>query len=150
MPSISFVKITLCSALFVITTNSSAAVYKWKDDSGLIHYSATRPQGVQYEKMGVSTNALPAAPSAAPKSPKKSASETTADTKNTAKGETKDSYTPEQHATLCNNAKKDVATLNKSGRLRVKQKDGSTAVMSDENRNKRMKTMQSMINKHCK
>ena len=149
MSSFSFVRIVLYSALLMITTNASAVVYKWEDDSGLVHYSATRPQGVRYEKMGVSTNALPAdqAPaSAAKKSPPK----TTADAGKTANGDKKDSYTAEQHATLCKNARKDIATLNKSGRLRVKQEDGSTAVMSDESRNKRMKTMQSMISKHCK
>jgi len=45
---------------------------------------------------------------------------------------------------------KKIWLLNKGGRLRVKQEDGSTAVMTDKDRQERMKRMQSMVTKHCK
>lgn len=133
--------------LLLVSSHAVAAIYKWKNENGQIHYgSMPPPQGIPYQKMGINTTYTPTpAPKTKavnPKSAKSSADKAT-DEKNPA-------YTKEQQATLCNNAKNDLATLNKAGRLRVKQEDGSSAVMSDKDKAARMKTMQDMMKKHCK
>jgi len=138
----------IISALLLLSGTASAAIYKWTDDSGLVHYGSMPPQGIRAQKMGVDTTYTPAPP-------KKS---TTPDAKNNKASDEKagtepgkkDEYSQQQHDTLCKNAKNDIATMNKSGRLRVKQEDGSTAVLSDKDRDARLKRMQAMAAKHCK
>jgi len=132
-------------SLLLMTSPLSAAIYKWKDEAGQVHYGSTPPQGTAAQRMGVSTTFTPA-PS------KKTTKTDAANDKTTEAGspEDNDPYTQQQHDTLCKNARKDIETMNKSGRLRVKQEDGSTAVMSDTDREKRMKKMQEMVKKHCK
>ena len=143
------IRLTILTAvsLLLMTSPMSAAIYKWKDDAGQVHYGSTPPQGTPAQKMGVSTTFTPA-----PSTKAKTSDQKTADGNTTSsdKADEKDPYTQQQHDTLCKNARKDIETMNKSGRLRVKQEDGSTAVMSDADRAKRMKTMQEMVKKHCK
>jgi len=133
-------------SLLLMTTSLSAAIYKWKDEAGQVHYGSTPPQGTSAQRMGVSTTFTPV-PS---KKTSTKTEGTNGKTTDTSKTDEKDPYTQQQHDTLCKNARKDIETMNKSGRLRVKQEDGSTAVMSDVDREKRMKTMQEMVKKHCK
>jgi len=132
--------------LLLISGTATAAIYKWKDKNGQVHYGSMPPQGTQAQKMGVSTTFSP------PPETKAVDKKSPGNSNKAANGgkDKKDPYTKEQHATLCLNARKDMDTMNKKGRLRVKQEDGSTAVMSEKDRNARMKTMQDMINKHCK
>ena len=145
------VKLILCSSLLVISGQTTAAVYKWKDSSGLVHYSATRPQGIQYERMGVSTNSLSGQTANSPQKTSKSAAKSSANTKSQTGDEAKkDKMSAKEHASLCMKARKDIATLTNSGRLRVKQEDGSSTVMTDENRASRMKSMQAQASEHCK
>ena len=142
----SFYKSTLAAIfLSLISSASTAAIYKWKDEQGLVHYGSAPPSGTEAKKMGVSTHF-----STVPKT--KSAPKATANTTKKADASTdkKDPYTQKQHDSLCDKATKDIATLNQSGRLRVKQEDGSSKVMTDKNRTKRQETMQKMIKKHCK
>jgi len=147
MASIRF-SFILITTLLVLSGNASAAIYKWKDEAGLVHYGSMPPQGIKAQRMGVSTAFTPAPPknTAKPDSKETAAS----GEKETPEDGKKDKYTKQQHDTLCNNAQKDLATMNKGGRLRVKQEDGSTAVMTDKDRQERMKRMQSMVTKHCK
>lgn len=144
MASIRLSIITTLS-LLLMTTPLSAAIYKWKDEAGQVHYGSTPPQGTPAQRMGVSTTFTPVPSKKTTKTDTTKGKATEA-----SKAEEKDPYTQQQHDTLCKNARKDIETMNKSGRLRVKQQDGSSAVMSDTDREKRMKTMQEMIKKHCK
>jgi len=133
--------------LLIFSSQISAAIYKWTNEQGQVHYGSMPPQGVAAKKMGVSTKFTP------PPAPKKKAlankTSKPAEGKDSDK-ENKDPYTKEQHTKLCNNAKNDIETLSKGGRLRVKQKDGSSVVMDEETKAKRMKNMQAMMKKHCK
>ncbi|MDH5518371.1 MAG: DUF4124 domain-containing protein [Gammaproteobacteria bacterium] len=132
--------------LALISTASSAAIYKWKDESGQVHYGSAPPSGSQAQKMGISTHfssPAPASPKASPNSSNKKTD------KPAAAADKKDPYTQKQHDSLCNKARNDIATLNQAGRLRVKQEDGSSTVMTEKSRNEREKTMQKMISKHC-
>ena len=133
--------------LLIFSSHISAAIYKWTNEEGQVHYGSMPPQGVAAEKMGVSTKFTP--PPATKKKTANNKASAPAEGKDSDK-ENKDPYSKEQHTTLCNNAKNDLATLNKGGRLRVKQKDGSTVVMDEETKTKRMKNMQAMMKKHCK
>ena len=123
--------------LLLFSNHASAAIYKWKNEQGQINYgSMPPPAGTKFQKMGVSTEYTHVPPA---KTNNKSS--TKGSDKKAASGKDKeDPYTKEQHAKVCNNAKKDIASLNKAGRLRVKQKDGSTSVMGEKDKAKRMKT----------
>lgn len=134
--------------LLLITSNQGiAAIYKWTNEEGQISYGSLPPQGVAYQRMGINTEYTPIpAPKTNKAGPKLAKEKGDKD----ASGDKEAAYTKEQQATLCANAKKDIASLNKGGRLRVKQEDGSSSVMTDKNKTERMKTMKSMMNKHCK
>ena len=143
--------LAIISAFIFLVCNNVFAddIYKWKDENGQVHYASTPPKGSAATKMGVSTTFS--------EPPAKTSTKTDANPANdsdkktdAADAEKKDPYSKQQHDSLCKKAKSDIDTLNKSGRLRVKQEDGSTTVMDDKNRNKRMKTMQDMMKKHCK
>lgn len=136
------------SALLIISGTASAAIYKWKDEAGLVHYGSMPPQGANAQKMGVSTAFTPAPSKKAAKPDSKENS--TSGEQTAPEAGKKDKYTQEQHNTLCKNAQKDLATMNKAGRIRVKQDDGSTAVLPDKDRQERIKRMQAMAAKHCK
>jgi len=133
--------------LLIFSSQISAAIYKWTNEKGQVHYGSMPPQGVAAQKMGVSTKFTP--PPVAKKKALVDKTSKPAEGKDPDK-ENKDPYTKEQHTTLCNNAKNDIATLSKGGRIRVKQKDGSSVVMDEETKAKRMKNMQDMMKKHCK
>lgn len=145
----------ICSLFLVLLSqNGYAAIYKWKDEKGQIHYGSIPPRGVASQRMGVSTFTPPPQKTPAMATDAKNAATTPgkngAADANLKNAGNKGPYTQQQHDTLCNNARRDMEALNKGGRLRVKQEDGSSAVMSDDDRAKRMKTMQAMIKKHCK
>lgn len=133
--------------LTLISSASTAAIYKWKDEQGQVHYGSAPPSGTSVQKMGVSTHFSTVPAAKAKTAPKAAADKTKKADPDTDK---KDPYTQKQHDSLCNKATKDIATLNQGGRLRVKQEDGSSQVMTDKNRSKRQETMQKMIKKHCK
>ncbi|MDH5426114.1 MAG: DUF4124 domain-containing protein [Gammaproteobacteria bacterium] len=135
---------SLTAILLLLTCGyASAAIYKWRNEEGQINYGSMPPQGVAAEKMGVSTKFTP------PPAKNISNSTTKTDQTTTSKKD-KDPYTQAQHDSLCETSKKDLASLNQGGRLRVKQDDGSSAVMTDTDKEKRIKTMQDMMKKHCK
>lgn len=134
---------SLTTVLLLLTGgHASAAIYKWTNAEGQINYGSMPPQGVAATKMGVSTKFTPPPAKKVIKKP------TTTD--KAAGKEDKEEYTKEQQNSLCETSKKDIASLNQGGRLRVKQKDGSSAVMSDADKAKRLKTMQGIMKKHCK
>ncbi len=134
--------------LLLVSSHVSAAIYKWKNEEGQVHYGSMPPQGVTFEKMGVSTKFTPTPAAKTEKTDANAAKNS--GTSAAAGSKEKDPYTKAQHTELCTNAKKDIASLNTGSRLRVKQEDGSTAVMSDAEKTKRMKTMQDLMKKHCK
>lgn len=140
------------TVLLLITSNHAlSAIYKWKNEEGQIHYGSIPPQGVTFEKMGVSTKFTPPPTPKTSKSDDKNANSGSKEASSGgAGGDKKDPYSKAQHTELCNNAKKDLANLSKGGRLRVRQDDGSTAVMSETDKTARTKTMQGIMKKHCK
>jgi len=147
MASIRF-SFILITTLVLLSSNAVAAIYKWKDEAGLVHYGSMPPQGIKAQRMGVSTAYTP---TPAKKTAKSGSTENTGSgDKTTPDNDKKDKYTQQQHDTLCKNAQKDLATMNKAGRIRVKQDDGSSAVLSDKDRQDRVKRMQAMATKHCK
>lgn len=134
--------------LLITTSPLHAAVYKWINDEGHTTYSATPPPaGYTSIRIGVDSSTPTPAAQPAPKRADKAIAENT-----TASGTTsgEQQYTKEQQHELCTSAQKDLAQIAQGGRMRVKQEDGSTSVMSDEDRNKRIETMQNMVKKHCK
>jgi len=133
--------------LMLMSSFSLAAIYKWTDEHGQVHYGSAPPSGSSAKRMGVSTH-YSTPPAAKPKAETQASG--SKEKKTAAATDKKDPYSKQQHDSLCKNARNDIATLDKGGRLRVKQADGSSAVMTDESRNKRQKTMQEMISKHCK
>lgn len=133
--------------LLIASNQGIAAIYKWKNEEGQVSYGSLPPQGVAYQRMGINTEYTP---TPAPKTKKAGPKSTKGKGDKDTSGDKEAAYTKEQQATLCANAKKDIASLNKGGRLRVKQKDGSSNVMPDKNKTERMKTMQDMMKKHCK
>lgn len=149
----------IATSLLCISLNSHAAqqFYKWVDDNGVTHYSATPPENAsKASKVKVGSGPTPAdtsatattpaapatAPSAKPDSKAPSGiSQKAADA--LAKNATK-------NAEECANLKQSYQTLLDHGRVRQKNEDGSTRVMSDEEKMAAIKNAEQQINDYCK
>lgn len=148
-----FYTISLSCSLLLFAVPGQAAVYKWVDEDGHVNYSSTPPPaGHDAKRMQGIKATGPVVPDkkTSTEDSKKAGDKTKPADQAADKKTDEQQYTPEQRRKLCQNATKDLDTLAKSGRLRVKQADGSSVVMSDEEREKRRIQMSKMRDKHCK
>ena len=156
-----FTKITIKNILFLllvfISSTATAAIYKWVDENGNVHYGQQRPDNSPAQKMNVQTHAPASAAykrmdklknknadgeenseqqaDAAPKEPEK-------------KPETK--AEKKRRLAACEQAKKNLKTMQAIGRIRSKDKDGNVNYLSQEQKEAKMKQSREMIKKHCK
>lgn len=131
-------------ALSSASTVMAAEYWRWKGEDGVIHYGSTPPKGVEAEKVvtygGVSKSA-----SATP-TPQSTSNDTPEDS------EPKVELTPEMQALKrerCEEEKKRLAVFENSGRIRMKQADGSTKYLSVEEIQKEIATTKQVIADTC-
>lgn len=138
-------QLLLAVAIASFAMNATAAMYKWTDKQGRVHYTETPPTE------GNATEVAPPPrinPPASSKTNGKNGADD-AEKGKTAAGEAP--LTPEQQEIYqrnCESAKGNLE-LYKSAR-RVKQADGEIVVMDDEIRQKKMQETEEQIKKFCK
>jgi hypothetical protein len=128
-------------ALLLLTPLAIAQAYKWTDASGTVHYSETPPaQGVNYKKVkttGTVEAIAPPAPAANTESsePAPEPAKPVADT-------------PENRDKLCASLKSNLATLQGSGPVVMKQNGKDTALDADQ-RKQQVASAQSQYSQYC-
>lgn len=132
-----------------------AGVYKWVDDQGNVHYGQQKPIDQSVKKMDVQMHA-----------PRDTSSYNRAGSKNE-EGEVdpdaKDKETEEEpkkkpetaaekkrRLAACAQARNNLATMQASGQIRSKDKDGNVGYLSEPQKQARIKSTRDLVSKHCK
>ena len=146
---------TIILSLFIslIPISSYAAVYKWTDDDGNVHYSQTKPTNAQSKRMKMAPppqqdQSTYKRPSLGKKdgADNQDNEQTSGDSGN--QSDKKKSANKQDPG--CKSARSTLKTLLSSGRVRQRDKDGNLSYMSDEQKNQRIKHEQDFIAKNCK
>lgn len=140
---------------------AAAAIYRWTDSSGVIHYSQTPPpagQGHNLVRLPESGSDAPAATpadangaagakaGAAKKQPDAGSRKAAAKPK---KAPAKPPETAEQRAERCRKARRTLTLVQTHTRIRVHEADGRTERMTEEQRQARIKSLEKMLAKDC-
>ncbi len=134
----------IISSLVFSSGSMAEEFYRWTEEDGTLHYGSTPPQGVKAERVKMTSNKqnTPSNPTAG------------AQDKKTEQNASMPELTKEQkqeQTKLCNDEKKRIAALNKPGsRIRMKQLDGSTKYLSQQEIAQELKSSQDFIDQACK
>lgn len=143
--------------LMLACTNSFAAISKWVDNQGQVHYSDQPPPPDEKSEILRSTSdaAAPAGASAVPA--QKSIAEQEADLEKArqAKQQAAKKAAQKQAAddalkTRCENAKRNLMTLQAGGRMEEFNANGERSFVTDDERQQRINTTQQEISELCK
>ena len=150
-------KLIILAGAILFSTSAFAAIYKWTDEQGNVHYGQQRPTTATSEKMNVqqhapentSTYNRPGSQKDAKSTDKsgnnaKPANEQKAEKKTETKAEKK------KRLAACEQARKSLKTMEEVGRIRAKDKDGNTTFLSQQQKEEKMKQSRKMLSKHCK
>lgn len=152
----------LISGLSIIFASSFcyAGIYKWVDDQGNTHYSQQKPANAPVLKMDVNMHAprdassykRPGAndPEADPENPDDPEAKNKAAEAEKPKEPAETAAQKKQRLAACAQARKSLATMQNSGRVRSKDKDGNISYLSDEQKSAQIKTKRDLIAKRCK
>ncbi|WP_426415883.1 DUF4124 domain-containing protein [Aestuariirhabdus sp. LZHN29] len=139
------------SALLTMSSAHAATYYKWVDDNGLTHYSATPPEGrpsVQIER-GSSrspSGITPSIPSA--NEPNEAAART--EDKLEAEGfEQNLAAAEETRKKNCDTARENKVQLTLKNRIKLLQDDGTYRVLSDEEKQQKVRQADEAIDTYC-
>lgn len=138
--------------LFLACNSHAAGIQKWVDENGQVHYGDSPPARVSTEAVRVSrppTNpgkTLPRLNTDSKKADENTPAESSPDQVNAPPTEP----TQDEAKEFCARAKKDLLTLNKSNRLRLKLADGTTRYMTQEEVAARRKQSEEDIKSYCK
>jgi hypothetical protein len=128
-----------------------AAIYKWVDEDGKVHYSETRPAEHQSKKMHVPMR-TPENTSTYKRPSLKTDKD--AEAKDGAAGEdTKQAadsgMSSEEKAKICDRARAVLQTLTAGDRVRQKDQEGNITYMTEEEKQKRITSEKGKISKYC-
>lgn len=121
-------------------------VYSWEDAQGVLTYGHNPPPGVNASIVSNGSQAYRPEPGEASVY---SIADSTKD-KNEDKTDVKKKGSNAKELTmLCDNARKNLATIQRSGIIRVKDKDGNVSVLTNEEKQQRKEKNQKMIDENC-
>ncbi len=142
----------LIPLLFLACNSYAAGIQKWTDENGQVYYGDSPPAQVSTEQVRISRP-----PSNPGKSLPRFNAESDASQDNAtdqappAKAEaTPPEPSKNQAAQFCEQARKDLAVINRSNRIRVKSADGSSRLMTTEEINARREQSKADIDQYCK
>ena len=149
-------QIIFTGALALLSSSSFAGIYKWVDADGTVHYGQQRPTNAPSEKMQVqryapvdkSTYKRPSTSTQKPKGENTPADKKSADAEPEKKKETK--AEKKRRLAACDQARKNLSTMEAIGRVRSVDKDGNTTYLSQQQKEDRMSRNRDLISKHCK
>ncbi|HQU14791.1 MAG: hypothetical protein B7Z66_03830 [Chromatiales bacterium 21-64-14] len=144
----------LAAALFA--PHASAAIYKWTDPSGVIHYSQTPPpegQAKHFEELAPSglTAPPPDPGTAADTQTQGKAQKTAAKTKakEKPKGKEKPPEDPAARAAHCKKAQETLTLLETHPRVNLHEAGGKVTHLTEEQRQARIDSLRKDVAKEC-
>lgn len=149
-----FLSVLFTFSLF-ISNYCYAAIYKWVDAQGNVHYDQQRPTDVSSESMNIQHHAPSDASSykrpgtkEEPQEGEENKTEKAADTNEEKKPETAEEK--KRRLAACAQARSNLSTMESIGRIKSKDKDGNTSFLSQQQKEAKMKQSRELINKYCK
>lgn len=133
--------------LFIACNSQAAGIQKWVDENGQVHYGDSPPAQIKAESVNVTR------PPSNPGKPLPRFSGSDAEAKPEAQhpDQKPPAETSEEQAVqACEQAQKDLAVMNRSTRIRLKQADGTTRYMTAEEIEERRKQTEADIEQFCK
>jgi hypothetical protein len=131
--------------LTVTTSLSAGTIHKWVDDNGNVHYSDAPPVSSNSENIRVQS-----APSNPGKAlPRLNTSQKSNDSGNEGMTKQQSQENAEQAAIVCGNARQDLQVISSSSRIRLKQADGSTRFLSDDEIAERKTAAEADVDRYC-
>lgn len=133
---------------------TQAAIYKWVDEDGEVHYSQQKPQNTKTEKIKVTSRAPEntstySKPTLNKKPDEKQASDKSAKSSAETTGK-KPKKSAKERADSCKQAQTNLQALTSRGRVRQKDDKGNVTYMSEEQKQQRIKREQDRIKENCK
>jgi hypothetical protein len=144
--------LTISRALLTVLLLASPAtllaqtVYSWKDAQGVLTYGHNPPPGVNASIVSNGSQAYRPEPGEASVYSIDDGTKDKAEDNPEAK---KKGSNTKELTTLCENARKNLATIQRSGIIRVKDKDGNVSVLTNEEKQQRKGKNQKMIDENC-
>jgi Domain of unknown function (DUF4124) len=139
------------TAMFSLSFQLSlqAAVYKWEDESGQIHYS-DQPNKPDAEKFSVRKNTT-TSPRPVNTGEKNTEDTTEKEAKKPAEPELVEvDFSKKEKRQFCNEAKNDIAAISSSGRMREINKKGEYVYLSEEQRQQRLSAARKKQREYCR
>lgn len=135
--------------LFMAGTVQAAGIQKWVDESGQVHYGDSPPTSAQTEEIRVSRP--PANPGRSlPRLGGTSDGEgETEQTQAEAPPQAPPEVPADEKSQFCEEARKDLRTLERNQRIRLRQADGSTRVMTSEEIEQRREQAEADVERYC-
>lgn len=134
-------RLVLAAIAIAFSASAAAAMYKWTDKQGNVHYTQEPPQEGEAAEIAPPPRVTPPATKTAEKS------------KNEAdNGEGEEELTPEQQEAYkrdCETAKANLELYRTSQRIKQAE-DGKVVTMNEELRAKKMQEAEALIQKFCK
>ncbi len=149
---------SLLCLLLSYSAQGMGSIYKWVDENGNVHYGSQRPAESSAEKMSVDMHAPQDTstynrPGQKDKTAPADGAEGETAEKEKAEDEEKKPMTAAEKKKLqaaCQQARKQLATMQAKGQIRVRDKDGSTSYLSQEQKDSRIKQLRDAVAKKCK
>lgn len=153
--------LTFCCLLMTATAAEAAKFYKWTDAEGVTHYSADPPPDSAGETKEIKIHSRQfeddEADSAVTAKDKKATSDTAdkAADKTAGKDDEKKSKdgssakAPERYAEKCKGLKSDLDVLQTYARVKAKDPNGETHVLTEDEKNAQMEDTQRQIKAFC-
>lgn len=141
----------ICLFLIFSASLNAGNILKWVDEEGNVHYGDAPPVSAKTEPVkviGVPSNPGKALPRLGTGDESNSGS-----TSNVAETETKadPSNVPDDQAkSACDEARKDLKTISKSSRVRLRMADGSTRIMTTEEIAERRIQAEKDVENYCR
>jgi hypothetical protein len=137
--------------IFIACSSHAAGIQKWVDEDGQIHYGDSPPAKSKTEQVRISrppSNPGKALPRLGD-TQKENKDEPETGGEQPASASAPQS-TEEEAKQFCDQAHKDLETLNRNSQVRLRLNDGTTRYMTQEERDQRRKQSEQDIERYCK
>lgn len=144
--------ISLLLAGLLLAAPASAAIYRWTDSSGVIHYSQTPPTSpernvVRLPESGSDVGAVPVVAKPPGKSADRPAGKKPDRPARKPKAKTPES--PAQRAARCRKARKTLTLVQTHTRIRLHEANGKVRRMSEAQRQAKIRALKKELAKDC-
>jgi len=145
-PAVKATSVTAISIILSLSATDALAAkkfYKWVDDQGVVHYSATPPKGQKSSVITTYNRRGTPGPNQATEKPK----ETNNKEDDSEKPETNERI---KDPKLCASAKKNLEVIETNHRIRLRGDDGQMRILSAEEKESQKKNSEKIVSDHCK